>query len=183
VTDRRPDGYRERPAGGPTLRADVVEVYIVRRPAPAPAGATGQLADVAFLQLRRTREPLRDTWQPVMGHIEAGERATACALRELREETGLSPDHPACRGVWALEQVHPYFVAAIDSVVLSPRFVAEAAHDWEPTLDASHDAHRWVKRAGAHGAFLWPGQRAAIDEIVRDILPETSPVRERLRVG
>ena len=180
MTDRRPDGYRENPGHGPTLRTDVVEVYIVRR--SSPPEAPGALDRVEFLQLRRARDPARGTWQPVFGHIEKGERASQCALRELREETGLAPDHPGFVDAWALEQVHPYYIDAIDSVVLSPRFVVEAAPGWEPTLDDAHDSHRWLPRARARDSFLWPGQRAALDEIIRDILPHDAPLRDRLRL-
>jgi 8-oxo-dGTP pyrophosphatase MutT (NUDIX family) len=111
----------------PTLRADLVDAYVFHR---APG--------LELLQLRRARDPLRATWQPVMGHVEPGETAVACLWRELREETGLSPRDAL--GAWALEQIHPYFVADLDAVVMSPRFAVEVAPGWEPTLNHEHDA-------------------------------------------
>jgi 8-oxo-dGTP pyrophosphatase MutT (NUDIX family) len=33
-----------------------------------------------------------DRWDLPKGHVESGESETACALRELREETGIPPD-------------------------------------------------------------------------------------------
>ena len=80
-----------------------------------------------------------------------------------------------------MEQVHPFYIAAIDSVVLSPRFVVEVAPGWEPTLNAEHTAARWVDAAAASRAFMWPGQRHAIREILELLAPD-SLSREALRI-
>ncbi len=144
---------------GPALRTDLVDVYVFRRGA-----ALG--GDVELLQLRRTRPPAAGTWHPVMGHVENGEAAIATAIREAREETGA--DRAAIVGFWALEQVHPFFVPELDAILLSPRFAIEVARDWRPRLDAEHDAWRWVR---GPAWFLWPGQRRAVEEIRRTIVP------------
>ncbi len=169
-TDRGSDGYRREPSGGPVIRADVVDVYVFRR------GGGG----VEFLQVRRAREPLRGTWQPVMGHAEPGESATACARREVREELGLDVASSMCVGFWALEQVHPFFVQQINAVVLSPRFVCEVEPAWEPTLNREHDGARWTPQSRAPKDFLWPGQRLAIQELLESIVPEEAPARRWL---
>ena len=136
------------------IRADLVDAYLFRRDAN---GA------VELLQLRRTGEPLGGTWQPVMGHIGQGETAVACMRREVAEETGLTVSDAL--GAWALEQVHPFFLAARDEIVMSPRFAVEVGAAWEPTLNDEHDAHRWVPIDEANDRFLWPGQHAAIAEL------------------
>jgi dATP pyrophosphohydrolase len=177
----RADGYRPRAADGPRVRTDIVDVYVFRR----VPGATDELE---LLQLLRAGEPLDDTWQPVMGHVEQGERAWETAWREVAEEVGLAAGDPALVGMWALEQTQPYYVAAIDSVVLSPRFAAEVAPGWSPTLNDEHHDARWI-RWPFHGGqpagefFLWPGQRRAIEELVEVIAPEGSATRERLRLS
>jgi dATP pyrophosphohydrolase len=118
------------------------------------------------LQLQRTRDPLRGTWQPVMGHIEGDESATAASMREAREEVGLNiADASVCTAFWALEQVHPYFIASIDCVVLSPRFLALVAPGWIPVLNNEHAAFRWVALRDAPRHSTWPGQRAALAEV------------------
>lgn len=150
-----PDGYRPNAAGGPRLRADIVDVYIFRRKRGA----------LEFLQLLRASEPLIHTWHPVMGHVEKGETAVACAIRELGEEVGLHTDRTELLGLWALEQVHPYYVAEIDQIVLSPRFAAEVKPRWEPRLNDEHAKARWVKRSEVAKKFMWPGQVAACREI------------------
>lgn len=163
-------GHRQTPAGGPRVRTDVVDVYVFRRYAE----------NVEFLQLLRAADPLGRTWQPIMGHVESGETAVTTALRELREEVGLDARGPcSCAGLWALEQVHPFYIAAIDSIVMSPRFACEVTPGWTPRLNDEHLEWRWVRDAAA---FMWPGQKRCVEEILADILPPDSASRERLRV-
>lgn len=165
---------------GPTLRTDIVDVYVFRTCAPG-VPARGACA-VEFLQLRRAAsEPLGGTWQPIMGHALSGERASATALRELREETGYAAG-AGLVGLWALEEPNVYFLDVADAVMLGPCFAARVAAGVEPRLDAEHDAARWVPRDHADRAFLWPGQRKAIAQIIRDILEPGSAVEPVLRV-
>lgn len=202
--DRGPDGYRRHPGHGPRLRSDIIDAYVFcrvppARPAPKPLFAppaqarfqAGPMEGDAFsievertflLQLRRTRDPLVDTWHPVMGHIDPAETAVACAARELREELALDPFGPDSLGFWALEQVHPYFVATIDCVVLSPRFACEVRPDWSPTLNGEHSDHRWVDANHARHAFMWPGQCASTREIREHLLASDALCREHLRI-
>lgn len=143
-----------------TLRTDLIDVYIFRR---APG--------IEFLQLRRAQPPLEGSWQPVMGHANEGETATACAKREIHEETGLSAACPALLGLWPLQEVHPYFIASLDAVMLSPRFAVEVTPTWQPMLNEEHTAHRWIAADEVATAFMWPGQRKACAEILQTIMP------------
>lgn len=158
--------------GGPRIRADVVDVYVAR------TSSRG----LEVLQLQRVDAPMAGTWQPIMGHIEPGETAVACAWRELHEEVGLARTSPALLHMFALEQVHPYYLAELDVVMLSPRFLAEVAPDWEPTLNDEHHAHRWIDVRDSDATFMWPGQVAAVAEIVR-LTRRDSPARQALRLG
>ncbi len=172
----------ENPSGaGPRIRTDVADVYIFRR----------MSGSVEFLQLKRTGAPLGGTWQPVMGHIRPGESASRAVIRELREEVGLclelagvgaGASAGVVRGVWALDQVHPFYIARLDVIMMSPRFACEVSPGWDPVLNEEHDAARWVDVADVPWAFMWPGQHGAIDEILRCIVPEESLSREHLRI-
>ena len=197
------------PGHGPRIRSDIIEVMVFR----TPEGSGPEL-----LQIKRARDPLKDTWQPVMGHIEPGETAVQAALRELREETGLAvvsgsaagsggagvppvappasvpsslPPVPRAQSpvpspflaLWALEQVHPYFIAAIDAIVLPARFAVQASPSWTPTLNAEHTHHRWVPASDAAQWFMWPGQAAAARELITHLLTPGSLCREALRIA
>jgi len=161
---------------GPSIRTDIVDVYVFRRPA-------GRTRAVEFLQLHRvaTEKDLARTWQPVMGHVEGAERAAETALRELREETGFGIGHGLI-GFWQLETPNTYFLHSHECLVMSPCFAAQVAPVVEPVLDAAHDAHRWIDRAAVDRWFLWPGQRQAIAQIVRDLLEPGALAEPMLRI-
>ena len=84
--------------------------------------------------------------------------------RELWEEAGLLADDQAIIGAWALEQVHPFYIAKQDCIMMSPRFLIEVTPTWKPTLNEEHDQHRWVQEAKIDDMFLWPGQKLALRE-------------------
>lgn len=171
MTDH-PEGYRVNPSGGPPIRTDIVDVYVFRTSDGSPE----------FLQLLRATDPLANTWHPIMGHIEAGETAPQCALRELREEVGLAHTSELVLGIWALEQTHPFYVHQIDCIVCSPRFAVHVDTAFEPTLDEDNADHRWVTLEDAPSRFMWPGQLGALNEIAHHIIPPASIARAQLRL-
>jgi len=161
---------------GPRIRTDIVDVYVFRQRLPKEGPS------VEFLQLRRREEPLAGSWQPVMGHVEAGETATDAAVRELREEIGLQAAGMECLGLWQLNGVHPFYMARGDAIVMSPRFAAQVRPEFEPRLCEEHDAWRWVAPEDVETCFMWPGQRLAIQEVMREIVGAASRSREHLRL-
>ena len=165
----------------PTIRTDIIDVYLFRRFPSESLSRSEPYVEV--LQLLRNDEPLADTWQPVMGHVGTGETATECAWRELSEEVGLTRTDAALVGLWALEQVHPYFLADLDAVILSPRFAAEIVANWEPRLNGEHSASRWIASHQARRYFMWPGQVAAVHEITEWLLKPGSLVAPATRIA
>jgi 8-oxo-dGTP pyrophosphatase MutT (NUDIX family) len=163
----------------PHIRADIIDVYVFRRWPTESAGRIEPYAE--FLQIYRADGSVANTWQPVMGHIEKNETALAAAIRELSQEVGLSKG-PGLLGMWALEQVHPFFIAAEDAIVLSPRFAAEVAPAWEPRLNGEHSAHRWIAGHQAARYFMWPGQIGAIKEVLELVAKPGSVLDGVLRI-
>jgi 8-oxo-dGTP pyrophosphatase MutT (NUDIX family) len=159
---------------GPPIRSDIVDVYVLRRK-PSPR------ARVEFLQMRRAEGAMIGSWHPVMGHSHEGETAVATGLRELAEETSYARNHGLI-GFWQLELVNTYYLASHETIVMSPGFAAEVDSSIEPTLDSSHDDFRWVPYDLVDRRFLWPGQRAAITHILRDVISSDSPGSEHLKL-
>ena len=72
--------------------------------------------DGQYLMLHRVKKKNdvnKDKWIGVGGKFEPGEDAVACAMREVREETGLTMNAPLYRGIvdffcppWPTERMH-----------------------------------------------------------------------------
>lgn len=182
---------------GPALRTNMVVVHVARRslmgmgiagglggsglpsgkPRPAPTGG-----GLEFLQLRRTKEPMLGSWQPVMGGIEAGETALDAALRELREEVGLAPgDH--LLSLHTLDLIRPFFIRRLECIMLAPEFVVEVSRNWTPNLNHEHDATRWVQEDKVEDLFLWPGQHQAVREAATILRGSTAAEHLRVPLG
>lgn len=150
-----------------SIVANIVDVYPFRRVA----------GEVEFLLLERSRESrLGGTWQAVHGKIEGGETAAAAALRELHEETGLRPI-----AFWQTDRPNVFFMAASDCVTIAPCFAAEIAAEARVALNAEHTAYRWMPAEAALREFMWPGQRAAIREIL-ELIVNPSAARAHLEI-
>lgn len=141
----------------PKIAADIVDCYPFRR---TPG-------TIEFLMLQRAPDLyLGGTWHAVSGRVETGETAWAAALRELREETDVRPVR-----FWQLEAINTFYMAVRDSILMCPAFAAELAVAAEVVLSPEHTAHRWVPAPAAPAAFFWPGQQAAVREILELIIP------------
>lgn len=169
---------------GPTVRTNIVEVYVFCRHAKdGGEGEGGRGDELSFLQLRRSRPPMAGSWQPVMGHIEAGETAVEAGLRELMEETNLSPmSDDVGRCVWQLEAVNTFFLASLDTIFMCPGLAVEVQPDSPVTIDDAHDDFRWIKQDQTEARFLWPGQRTAARQIVNEIALADGRLRPYLRL-
>jgi len=147
--------------------SDQVEMFPFRRRA----------TQVECLMLQRADDDtLGGTWHAVHGAIEPGETAVAAALRELREESGLSPLR-----FWQIDYVSVFFLAATDTIHMNPIFCAEIEPTAVVSLSSEHQAFQWLPIAQAIERFMWPNQRRALREI-RDEVIEAGTGEPYLRV-
>ena len=150
------------------VRYDMVACFVVRVPSAAEA---------EFLQLRRVPgDFMGGAWSTVRGGIEAEEKAWEAALRELREEAGITP-----REFYQLDTVDVFYLHGDDTLWHCPGFCAVVDADVMVTLNSEHDAFRWVKRGNINREFMWPGERAQLGELCREILDE-GPAKKYLRI-
>jgi dihydroneopterin triphosphate diphosphatase len=131
------------------VRAATVDVYVMRR------------VDERWLTLALERgEGTRCTgaWECVHGRIEGGERPEDAALRELHEETGLTPERLYSTGV------QPFYLPRMETVTLSVVFAAVVTFS-EVTLGPEHVRAQWVTPDAAAHLFAWPRSRQALHDI------------------
>ena len=144
----------------PEVRSDLVAVYVFRR----VSGIT------EFLQLHRSSQTgeYQHSWQTVYGGIETvggkPETAVQAALRELKEETGLTP-----KSMWQVEYLESFYFMPHDYVLIMPVFAVEVTVSDVITLNEEHDAFRWVTEANIENSFMWRTQREALQHLLTEL--------------
>ena len=152
------------------VRTHKIVVFVARPRAGAGGGHE-------FLQLRRREQPLAGTWQTVRGSIESGETAAAAALRELREETAARPVE-----FYRLGSVETFYDLDSDAVWHSAAFFALLAADATVTLNAEHDAMRWVDETDVDRHVMWPSEKPLLREIQIELLGAGGLCKPHLRI-
>jgi len=119
---------------------------------------------IKFLLLKRNVNKIYEhLWQGVAGKIEAGEKAWETAIRELKEETGLSP-----KRMFVADHVSRFYEKHGDRINLVPVFGIEV-DTAEITLSMEHSDYRWVDLEEALQLLIWRGQRTGI-KVVHDMV-------------
>lgn len=140
----------------PTVRSELVEVYVFRR--------KNHCREYLLLQ-RAQDEPLYpNLWQIVTGTLLEKENAVRGAMRELEEETNLTPFR-----LWNVPIVNSFYDAQHDVVQMVPIFAVEVSDNSEPVLSPEHQHYRWLLYSEASKLLAWPSQRwglKIIDEFI-----------------
>ena len=108
-------------------------------------------------------------WDFPKGHVEGEETAEEAAIREIEEETGLTPEK-----MWVAPKVNSFYSAVSDTICLIPVFAAQVAKDSNVIISAEHSECTWVNPREAKELLAWDGQRRAIDLIEEYYLNEKS---------
>ncbi len=117
--------------------------------------------ELEFLLLKRSsEEKYPNIWQMVTGSIDPNEKAFETALREIKEETGLTPTK-----FWVAPQVNSFYSAERDEVCMVPVFAALVETEAEVIISSEHSEYKWLNKDEAKKLLAWKGQRTAVDTI------------------
>jgi 8-oxo-dGTP pyrophosphatase MutT (NUDIX family) len=133
------------------IQCGTVDVVVVR-----PL-ATGWRV-LALQRTTNTRCP--SAWEIVHGHIEPGEEPADAAIREVKEETGLTVAR-----LYNL-RVQPFYLHRLRTLELAIVFVAFVDEPAEVTTGVEHDRAEWLNVDEALGRFGFPSERASLREAV-----------------
>ena len=101
-------------------------------------------------RVKKERDENRDKWVGIGGKFEEGESPEDCALREVREETGLTMRSWAYRGIvtfvsdeWGTEYMHLFHSAGFEGTV----------------KDCDEGALEWVDKKALLRLPIWEGDK------------------------
>jgi dATP pyrophosphohydrolase len=134
------------------IAVSLVDVLVLR--------GAGESLECLTLQ-RGTAGRCPGSWETVHGHIEAGETPADAAVRELEEETGLSPLR-----MYNLSRVEVFYQHRRDEVALIPVFAAFVPADGAVRLSREHARFEWLGVADATSRFAWPREKRALADAV-----------------
>lgn len=118
--------------------------------------------DLEFLLLKRSDGVVYPgLWQMVNGKIKKGEKAYQTALREINEETGITPER-----LWVVPRVDSFYSHENDNIMLLPVFAAQFNFFSKVKISNEHSDFKWVNPSEAKEMLAWDGQRQSIDLIV-----------------
>jgi dATP pyrophosphohydrolase len=122
-----------------------------------------------FLILKRSSKKIyANQWRMVGGKVEEGETRWEAALRELMEETHLTPVK-----FWVIPSINQFYEAKSDLIHSIPAFAAEIDPENEIKLDKEHTEHRWIPVSEIDNYIPWTEQRRLM-KLTNTILTDNS---------
>jgi 8-oxo-dGTP pyrophosphatase MutT (NUDIX family) len=150
------------------VNVGTVDVFLI---APDPAG----WGVLALQRSQGTRCPT--AWETVHGRIEPGESPEQAAVREVREETGLT-----VRRLYNVI-VQPFYLHKLATVELAVVFAAFVDRADPVTLGEEHMHYEWLSPDQALEQFVWPRERQALRDVLHLLSAgHAGPVEDVLRV-
>jgi len=125
-----------------------------------------------FLLLKRAdNEKYSGVWQMVTGAIE-NEIAYQTAIREIKEETGLSPIK-----FWVVPNINSFYSPEKNEIIMIPVFACLVDKNVEVKISVEHSDFKWADKDEAKKLLAWPGQRKSVDIICEYFINQQSFLR------
>ena len=119
---------------------------------------------LSFLLLKRSKTKIYEhLWQGVAGKIEKNELAWQAALRELKEETGLTAQR-----IFVADYVSKFYEKHGDRINLVPVFGIEVKNK-KVSLSEEHCNFKWLSFKKAHAKLTWNEQKKGL-KVVHSML-------------
>lgn len=129
-----------------------------------------------FLLLKRAPDRIyAGDWRMVGGKIQQGEAAWEACIRELWEETRLTPTR-----LIALPYLNRFYEWQQDRINDIPVFVALTAGQ-DPVLDKEHTEAHWLRPEQAIERLNWPGQVEGL-RVAQATLSKATPLLDHLEI-
>ena len=129
--------------------------------------------EIKFLLFKRAKGKIyQSQWRMIGGKREANETYWQTALREMREETGLTPED-----FWTVPSLNHFYEHKTDQIHMIPAFAARISADAHILLNDEHSEYCWMHPEQAVQSTNWPEQRRLMNLIEQiacreGILPE-----------
>ncbi|MCJ7842810.1 NUDIX domain-containing protein [Lederbergia sp. NSJ-179] len=127
------------------------------------------------LLLKRATPILRDVWCYIGGSIENGETAWESALREIKEETGISKVL-----LYTSNKFDQIYSPKENYIYMAPVFVGYVEDDEEVTLNDEHSDYKWLWFDEAIDTVSLPGNDDVLLSIEKHFVMNKPP--EYLRI-
>lgn len=132
------------------MKTRVIDAYVYRKTTEG----------IKYLILKRAKTKIYEhLWQGVAGKIEKGEEAWEAAIRELKEETNLTPVT-----MFIADHISIFYEKHRDRINFVPVFGIEVESD-DVLISNEHCEFKWVEFEKALSHLVWNGQKKGINII------------------
>jgi len=150
------------------IEVGTVDVLVIR---PLPDG----WRVLALQRGKDTRCP--GSWETVHGHIDPGEEPEDAAIREVREEAGLTVER-----LYNV-RVQPFYIHKNHTLQLAVVFAAFVSADTDVTIGVEHQRAEWLSVPEALLRFSFPAEKESL-RVAHELLStgDAGPVDDVMRI-
>ena len=135
----------------PQIKADIVEVFVVR-------WRNGHIE--TLLGERQAVQGLGRVWQPFSARMDSSEPTIEAAKRAVSSSAGLRVAE-----LYSADRMHQFFDHQRDTIVIAP-VLAATVHSTAPRAGVEYSQVEWCDAATARARLLLAGHREAFQRIV-----------------